>query len=78
MNQIPGLETILSNLKDWLWYSIIARYWWVTLIALALVLLYLAINWAEKKKQEFQNQIEENLDQSEDKGLLPPKPPSSL
>jgi len=50
----------------------------VTLIALALVLLYLAINWAEKKKQEFQNQIEENLDQSEDKGLLPPKPPSSL
>jgi len=78
MDPIPNPDFMLNNFKDWLWHDIIACYWWIAAIIVAIVLVCLAASWADKKKREFQNQIGKGIDQTEDDGDHAPRLPGSL
>jgi len=78
MEAMQNLNLMLANLKNWLWCDIIVRYWWIGVIIVIAILLYLLVNWADKKTRENWNQIKKDLNQTEDDGHHIPRPPSSL
>lgn len=77
MSPIPDPDFILNDFQSWL-SNIFSRCWWIAGIAIVLILFYLAVNWASKKKQEFEDQVKNNLNQPVDDDPHLPRPPSSL